>query len=145
MPRAADGLRSEDAGRFAIGPLAEVAASTHSWAELAPYVTPGPVAALVAHERVVRGEEIDPTTVAHAEVLGVPLRLAPWEPTYAVATYRPDRVEAPVPEQPPGRPLDQSLDQPSREPAVRRGDSEVTGALRDLVRGWTASSEGRPG
>jgi len=129
----------EDAGRFAIGPLAEVAASTHTWQELAPHVMPGPVAALVAHERVVRGDEIDPATVAHAEVLGVPLRLAAWEPAYAVATYRPDRVEAPAPD----LPLVQWLDQPSNRPAVRRGDSEVTGALRDLVRGWTASSEGR--
>jgi len=135
----------EDAGRFAIGPLAEVAASTHTWAELAPHATPGPVAALVAHERVVRGEEIDASTVAHAEVLGVPLRLARWEPRFALATYRPDRVEAPPPDLPPGRvfadPLRSSGS--SVESSRPRGDAEVTGALRDLVRGWTASSEGR--
>ena len=130
----------EDAGRFAIGPLAEVAASTHTWRELAPHVVPGPVAALVAHERVVRGEEIDASTVAHAEVLGVPLGLAAWEPTYAVATYHADRVDAPAPEMPHGRPL-----APSGRPwqPLGRGDPDVANALRDLVRGWTASSEGR--
>jgi len=44
----------EGAGRFALGPLSEVAASTHTWAELAPHAPAGPVAALAAHERVVR-------------------------------------------------------------------------------------------
>jgi len=33
------------AGRFALGPLSEVAASSHTWAELAPHVPPGPLAA----------------------------------------------------------------------------------------------------
>src|SRR5207253_4563968 len=43
------------AGRFALGPLSEVTASTHTWAELAPHVPPGPLAAVPANERVVRG------------------------------------------------------------------------------------------
>jgi hypothetical protein len=34
----------EGAGRFALGPLAEVAASTHPWADLAPHLAPGPLA-----------------------------------------------------------------------------------------------------
>src|SRR5206468_2705424 len=46
------------AGRFSFGPLAEVAASTHRWAELAPFVAAGPEAAVAAHERVVRGEDL---------------------------------------------------------------------------------------
>ena len=46
------------AGRFALGPLSEVAASTHTWAELAPHAPPGPLAAVTAHERVVRGEDL---------------------------------------------------------------------------------------
>jgi hypothetical protein len=32
----------EEAARFAIGPVAEVAASTHTWSELAPHVARGP-------------------------------------------------------------------------------------------------------
>ena len=33
-----------DAGLFAWGPLTEVAASTHDWADLAPHLHPGPFA-----------------------------------------------------------------------------------------------------
>jgi hypothetical protein len=128
---------TEDAGRFALGPLAEVAASTHSWAELAPHLQPSPVSALVAHERVVRGDRIDSNTVAHAEVLGVPLELAPWEPEYLVPLYRPDRVEQPGPEPIHGRPLDIAGASPDTY-----DDTDVVHALRDLVRPWTASSEG---
>jgi len=127
----------EGAGRFAPGPLAEVAASTHTWGELAPHVVPGPAAALAAHERVVRGERVDAAGVAHAEVLAVPLTLAPWEPDYAVAEYRPDRVEEPAPAIRRGRPLSLPEDPPLRFP-----DPDVEPALRDLVRGWTAASEG---
>jgi hypothetical protein len=124
-------------GRFAIGPLAEVAASTHTWAELAPHVGPGPVAGIAAHERVVRGERVDPHSVPSAGVLAVPLRLEPWEPDYLVATYRADRVEAPGPDVPRGRPL------PAAAGAELIDDPEVRDAVRDLVRAWTAGSEGR--
>jgi hypothetical protein len=123
-------------GRFAIGPLPEVAASTHTWAELAPHVTPGPVAALAAHERVVRGEAIDPATVAHHEVFGVPMHLAPFEPDYEVATYRDDTAEFPAPELPRGRPL--AL--PAAARTVDAGEVELM--LREVVRAWTAGSEG---
>src|SRR5262249_59833932 len=48
----------EGAGRFAPGPLPEVAASTHEWADLAPHAPNGPPSVLAAHERVVRGEDL---------------------------------------------------------------------------------------
>jgi hypothetical protein len=126
----------EGAGRFAIGPLPEVAASTHTWAELAPFVTPGPIAGLAAHERVVRGEAIDAASVAHHEVLAVPLHLASFEPAYAVASYRDDNAEFPAPELPRGRPL--------ALPTVARtvDAGEVEYMLREVVRGWTSGSEG---
>jgi hypothetical protein len=136
-PEYAAPMLVEDAGRFAVGPLAEVAASTHSWAELAPHAPAGPVAAIAAHERVVRGEVVDPATVSHAEVLAVPLALQSWEPDYPVATYRADRVDAPAPHLPRGRPL--SL--PTRAKVL--DDAEVVAAARDLVRAWTAGSEGQ--
>lgn len=126
----------EDAGRFALGPLAEVAASTHRWGDLAPHVVPGPVAALAAHERVVRGEAVAPSSVPAADVLAVPLHLESWEPAYPVATYRPDRVDAPAPDLPRGRALRGAVGQPVDDP-------EVTAAVRDLVHAWTAASEGR--
>jgi hypothetical protein len=64
-----------ETGRFALGPLTEVAAVNHAWAELAPYTVAGPVAALSAHERVVRGEDVRDHDVADAHVLEVPLVL----------------------------------------------------------------------
>jgi hypothetical protein len=127
----------EGAGRFAIGPLPEVAASTHTWAELAPHVEPGPVAALAAHERVVRAEPVDPATVTNAEVLAVPLHLARFEPEYAVATYRDAGAEFPAPDAPRGRPLEL----PAAAHTIDAGEVELL--LRDVVRGWTAGSEGR--
>ncbi|MGH9138642.1 MAG: hypothetical protein ACRD0G_16625, partial [Acidimicrobiales bacterium] len=77
----------EDAGRFALGPLAEVAASTHPWSELAPHLPDGPLAGVVAHERVVRGEDLTDAPVPQADVFDLPLRMEPWEPQWPVATY----------------------------------------------------------
>jgi hypothetical protein len=127
----------EGAGRFALGPLPEVAASTHTWGELAPHVSAGPIAALAAHERVVRGETVDAATVAHGEVLAVPLHLARFEPAYAVATYRDAGAEFPAPEVSRGRPLE--LPEPA--PIIDGGDVERM--LHDVVRGWTTGSEGK--
>jgi hypothetical protein len=127
----------EGAGRFALGPLPEVAASTHMWTDLAPHVSLGPIAALAAHERVVRGEVIDADTVANAEVLAVPLYLARFEAPYAVATYRADKAEFPAPDVPRGRPVEV----PASARTVDAGDVEIV--FRDVVRGWTAGSEGR--
>jgi hypothetical protein len=128
----------EGAGRFAPGPLPEVTASTHTWAELVPHLAPHPPAGLVAHERVLRGDTIDPRAVPHADVLGVPLALAPWEPEYPVARYRADHVDAPAPDLPHGR----SLVLPASSPPPA-SDPDVRDALRALVRAWTADSEGR--
>ncbi len=83
-------------GRFGLGPLAEVAASAHTWDELAPHLSATPAAALVAHERVVRGDDLSRDALASSlpEVLDLPLRLRPWEPAYVLAKYHPDRMEA---------------------------------------------------
>jgi hypothetical protein len=126
-----------DAGRFALGPLPEVVAQHHTWAELAPYAPDGPVAALAAHERVARGEQIDAASVSNAEVLGVPLVLQPWEPEYLVPTYYADRVEAPGPDALHGRSL--TLGDHAAAPV---DDNEVVDAFRDVVRPWTAHSDG---
>ena len=128
---------TDDAGRFALGPLSEVAASTHTWAELAPHVVPGPVSSLAAHERVVRGEVVDVETVSFPEVLGTPLELAPWEPVYFVPVYERDGVEEPGPDPMHGR----ALTLPTELPEVVR-DVDVEEAVRDLVRPWTVHSDG---
>jgi hypothetical protein len=127
----------EGAGRFAPGPLPEVAASTHEWADLAPYAPYGPPAALAAHERVVRGEDLTGATLPGPPVLDLPLRLAGWEPEYFLAHYRSDGVDLPGPSPPPF----ESVDSPARPPGGAH--DPATDALVDAVRAWTEGSEGR--
>jgi hypothetical protein len=127
----------DGAGRFAPGPLPEVAASTHNWAELAPHAPYGPPAVLAAHERVVRGEDLTGETLPGPPVLDLPLRLADWEPEYFLAQYRSDGVDLPGP--PP--PVVEPIDVPSRAPDGSH--DAATDALVDAVRAWTEGSEGR--
>ena len=127
----------EGAGRFAPGPLPEVAASTHEWADLAPHVPPGPPAVLAAHERVVRGEDLTGQTLPGPPVLDLPLHLAGWEPEYYLAHYRHDGVDLPGPPAPALEAVHARAPAPSgiRDPAAD--------ALLDAVRAWTEGSEGR--
>jgi len=127
----------EGAGRFAPGPLPEVAASTHEWAHLAPHVPPGPPAVVTAHERVVRGEDLTGESLPGPDVLDLPLRLADWEPAYDLAQYRADGADFPGP---PPRRLE-PVDVPSSAPETVR--HPATDALLDSVRAWTEGSEGQ--
>ena len=124
-------------GRFAPGPLTEVAASTHTWIELAPHIETPQVAAFVAQERVLRGEVLDGDERAHPEVLELPLRLASWEPTYTLATYRSDLVEVQEPWTPKTTLADVAV-----APADPVADDELESALLDLVQPWIAESNG---
>lgn len=123
------------ASRFTLGPLTEVAASTHDWAELRPHLPSGPSRAVVAQERAVRGEDLRNAEDLDPLAIEVPLVLAEWEPAYSVPTYKPDRVESDPPH-------------PDRleEASVRRGvevdDRESSDALLSLVATWTDSSNG---
>jgi hypothetical protein len=125
------------AARFALGPLTEVAATTHSFAELAPHVAEPAVAGAVAQERVLRGEDLRGAAGAHAEVLELPLVLAAWEPAYALATYRPDEREVPDPG---AEAVAMVAGRADPGPALDRPD--VTRALTDLVEVWTSESGG---
>ncbi|HVL52273.1 MAG TPA: hypothetical protein VM754_12310 [Actinomycetota bacterium] len=125
------------AGRFALGPLTEVAASTHTFFELSPHLSSHLVAGVVAGERVLRGEELAGVPEAHPEVLELPMVLQDWEPTYELATYRSSKVTAPAPKVGPltergtgqhGEPID---------------DPELLRSLLDLVATWVGSSNGR--
>jgi hypothetical protein len=124
-------------GRFALGPLTEVAASSHSWDELAPHLDVPQVAAYVAQERVLRGESLDGDVRAHAEVLELPLALQAWEPTYALATFGATFVEVAEPWEPAAQ-LTPRV--PRAAPSVE--DPELTDALLDLVQPWTTESNG---
>ena len=140
-------------GRFASGPLPEVAASSHSWSELAPHLHPTPQAGMAAHERVLRGDDLTTDLVAATlpEVLDLPLRLEPWEPKYVVAEYHTDSIEAPPPRLPPLQPRDGTgarqtgPDQVSGagQTSRRAETDEVSAALEDLVTTWTEESNGR--
>ena len=127
---------AEGSGRFALGPLPEVAASTHSWAELVPHLAPGRAAGLVAHERVLRGEAVADGSPWGTDVLEVPLVLQPWESDYTVATYRADGAEFPSPALPAlvPRPL------PSSGTPV--DDADAPAALAALVEPWVVESNG---
>lgn len=126
------------AGRFSLGPLTEVAASTHTWAELAPHVEEPQIAAYLAQERVLRGEVLEGDDRAHPEVLDLPLTLEPWEPTYALATYSANHVEVAEPWQPsqPWRHL------VAQDRTVELDRPELVAALLDLVQPWTTESNG---
>lgn len=127
----------EGAGRFALGPLPEVAASTHRWDELAPHLPGGPPSALAAQERVVRGEDLTGVLDDLPDLFEVPARLQPWEPAYALAEYHDAEAHFPPPPRP--EPL------PTRfgAPAPRVEDPVVTTALADVARTWAVESNGR--
>ncbi|HEX7442934.1 MAG TPA: DUF6183 family protein [Acidimicrobiales bacterium] len=131
----------EGAGHLALGPLSEVAASSHTWDELAPTLAAGPARAMVAHERIVRGENLTGDDRFDARMLDLPLQLLPWEPAYPVATYRPDAAEFPRPATPPLRGVELRA---SPDPdGGTTDDAETRDALLGLVRSWTSGSNGR--
>ena len=125
----------EGPARFSLGPLTEVVASRHSFAELEPHLPPGPPRAWIAHERVLRGEVIN--AELDAAVVELPLLLADWEPDYPPVAYHPDRVEA----EPPGLPPLQPLPPAGRGEAV--DDPATIDALAALVAAWVEESNGR--
>ena len=126
----------EGAGRFALGPLWEVAASTHSWNDLAPHVADERLRTLIAHERLLRGETVEEGEV-DPHVLELPLSLEPWEPAYPVAAYRSDRADFPELDWP-GLSWTELPDPVGREP-----EDDALEALLGLSSPWTEQSNGR--
>lgn len=136
-PEYAAGVLESVASRWSHGPLTEVVASTHTWAELVPHLDDPVVAAYVAQERVLRGEDLSGDGRAHPEVLEMPQRLIAWEPSYPLATFGRDHVEvAEVAE--PRAPLTRV----DTRPGAELDDPELVGALLDLVTPWTTESNG---
>ncbi|MDH4146697.1 MAG: DUF6183 family protein [Acidimicrobiia bacterium] len=131
-------VREAEPDDFAIGPLSEVAAARHTWAELAPHLGDGPVRSLVAYERVLRGEDLRRDRSIDTSVFDLPLAIADWEPTYPIATYEPWRGIFPTPAGTPQL-TETAL---SEELAPLVGDLGATEALLELVRPWTTESNG---
>ena len=122
---------SEGVARFTPGPLPEVAASTKTWADLKEYLDVGPWRTVTAAERVVRGEtDTDP-------IADLPNYLVDWEPLYPLATYKPDKVEAPSPPPPTVTDIELPTDISSID------DPQSEGALFDLISPWVTESNGR--
>ncbi|MDP9071863.1 MAG: DUF6183 family protein [Actinomycetota bacterium] len=126
-----------DAGRFTLGPLTEVAASTHRWEELAPHAPPGPASSVAAHERVVRGEDLRGDNRVDPDVLELPLVLQPWEPAYPLASYGADQAQFP----PPPLPAVEPVRLPTTVEVV--DDPEGCRALLEVAAAWTGESNGR--
>jgi hypothetical protein len=144
-----------DAGRFTLGPLSEVAASTHAWAELAPYAPPTPQASIAAQERVVRGEDLTDDDRVDRQVVELPLVLQPWEPRYPVAEYKAAEADFGSPPSvadwqtyeaeadfgsPPSVADWQTYE---AEPAPTVDDPEARRSLLDLAAAWVTESNGR--
>jgi hypothetical protein len=134
----AGAMLTDGRGRFAPGPLPEVAAQSHTWHELAPHVPPGALAVITAQERVVRGDDLtrgDPPP--GPVVLELPWALERWEPPYALAEYHDHRADFPAPP----APRLHAAELPARVRPVDADD--VTAALADTARVWTTESNGR--
>ncbi|HWH33621.1 MAG TPA: hypothetical protein VNU01_13205 [Egibacteraceae bacterium] len=137
---AAHAARAVERGssRFTLGPLTEVASSTHEWAALEVHLRDPVVRATVAQERALRGEDLrgDASLAAYASL---PAAVYRWEPDYALPVYRdraakfaqPDAAFRHVPLTAAGG----SASEPF--------DDEATDALRDVVRTWWTQSAGR--
>jgi hypothetical protein len=125
----------EGAGGFTLGPLWEVAAASHTWAELSPHLDEPRWRALAAHERALRGDTVDAASI-QSDVVDAPLTLAPWEPTYPVAEYRPDRAAFPEREVPNMEWIDLS------GTPETIGHDDAAAALLDLAEVWSEESSG---
>jgi len=124
-------------GRFTLGPLTEVVAQHHSWSDLSPHLDTGPTGRYVAHERGLRGEEIHEHELERfAPVIDIPATPRPWEPDYPVAVYHDSHAEFPAPPWPTG------LSRVTPSAAERLDDPAFDDAVRHLLSGWTADSEG---
>lgn len=124
------------AGRFALGPLWEVAASTHPLDDLLPLVDDPQIRVLLAHERMLRGERVD-EVLGDRMLIDAPLTPASWEPVYPTAVYRSDGVADPEFEWPTMRWTDLPGERANAD------TDDVTESLLDLVQPWLEDSNGR--
>ena len=85
-----DGL----SGRFTIGPLTEVAAQDHTWADLAPVLDRGPRSrSSPTNGRCAAKRSTDAAELP--AVLELPLDIQAWEPAYSLAVYTDGRRRVP--------------------------------------------------
>jgi hypothetical protein len=131
--------------RSGLGPLTEVVAQHHRFAELAPHLD-RTVAEVVAQERVLRGEDLRGARGLEADPFAPSLVLAPFEPAYALPTYRAaERLDGdPTPSGTAGgTEVAPAGGRPATSGAAAPVEAtRVAAALTDLVAEWTARSAG---
>jgi hypothetical protein len=130
-------VMTDGRGRFSLGPLWEVAASAHTWAELEPYLGISTIRALTGHERSIQGDRVDADDI-DGSILEIPVGMQPWEPTYPTAEYASDRATFP----------DDIFDiemtwKDLEEPIETQPDDEVSDVLLALVQPWWEDSQGK--
>lgn len=133
----AAGVLAPGAAPFALGPLTEVVAQAHTWNELAPHLDLPVIAATVAQERVLRGEDLTGDDRTDAHEVDLPFVLQAWEPVYPLPVYRADELLEHGPDLPtvwdpvatarPGRPANLG---------------RLTRSLHDLAAAWEERSTG---
>lgn len=126
------------AGRFALGPLTEVAASTHDFESLAPYLADPISASAVVQERVLRGEDLQRPGVTPTEL---PNRMLGWEPTYALPTYSDRQALFPQPDVA-TRPLGSPRRMTTGRSLAENGAESGVRALRAVAEVWASESNG---
>ncbi len=124
----------EGGGYLGAGPLTEVVAQHHPWAELDAHLRDPVARRLVAQERAIRGERI-----ARGDAAGddLPDATEPWESPYAPAEYRADGARFPTPSLPT---VLHRMDGVLRDEEADGRDG--TEALLGSLRHWSARSSG---
>lgn len=123
---------------FLLGPLPEVAASTHEWKELDESIPHGFIKATTAYECVALGADLTdhPQANEFYAQFEMPLVLQAWEPHYVGASYKSDRaafLRSPVDV------LERTLTSKVPFAAI---DDQAVDALRSVTRIWTDESDG---
>ncbi|HLT96124.1 MAG TPA: DUF6183 family protein [Acidimicrobiia bacterium] len=135
-PESAGPAVTEGPTRFTLGPLPEVVAGRLTWDDLDAHLEDGPERAFVAHERVVRGEDLEGASV-DSMIMELPLRLLDWESRYTFPIYHSDRVEEPTP------PFPEWSFEELPEPGPPVDDPDGIRALQAVTEHWVDSSNGR--
>ncbi len=135
-PSEAAAVVVQGAGFGALGPLTEVVAQNHSFAELAPHLDDATVRAVVAQERVIRGENVEGEPLAEPSLLEIPGVISAWE-SYTPARYEPHDASFPGP-------VFGTGDWQDLGPATELiDDLDTQDAVRTLVEPWVATGSGR--
>ncbi len=124
--------------RHMLGPLTEVVAQHHEWADLRDLLPPGPIRGTVAVERILRGDDLRGDEAAEVDHLDLPAHWVDWEGPRPRLDYRPGEVLAPAPV---ARPRGPATTATAAGAAV--ADPELAQAWEPLVAPWTASPDAR--